>query len=71
VLQVPTGALFRRGNEWMTFVVQNGRAKLAKVGIDHTNGIAGEVTGGLSEGGKVILHPPDTIGDGVAVTPRP
>lgn len=70
VLQIPTGALFRRGNEWMTFVVEGGRAKLTKVGIAHTNGISAEVTSGLTEGQKVILHPPDTISDGVAVTPR-
>jgi len=70
VLQVATGALFRRGNEWMTFVVERGRARLTKVGIGHTNGIAAEVTRGLSEGQKVILHPPDTVGDGVAVRPR-
>ncbi len=70
VLQVPTGALFRRGNKWMTFVVENGRAKLIKVGISRTNGISAEVTDGLSEGQEVILHPPDTIHDGVAVRPR-
>ena len=70
VLQVPTGALFRRGNEWMTFVVEGGRAKLTKVGIGHTNGISAEVTSGLSAGQKVILHPPDTVSDGVAVRPR-
>lgn len=70
VLQVPTGALFRRGNEWMTFTVGNGRAKLTKVQISHTNGIAAEVTDGLTEGEKVILHPPDTVGEGVAVKPR-
>ncbi len=71
VLQVPTGALFRRGNEWMTFVVDDGRAKLTKVEIGHTNGIAAEVTSGLSGGQKVVLHPPDTVADGVAVKPRP
>ncbi len=70
VLQVPAGALFRRGNEWMTFVVKNGRAKLTKVGISHTNGISAEVTDGLTEGQEVILHPPDTVRDGAAVKPR-
>ena len=70
VLQVPTGALFRHGNEWMAFVVESARAKLTRVGIGHTNGIAAEVSSGLSEGQKVILHPPDTVGDGVAVRPR-
>ena len=71
VLQVPTGALFRRGNQWMTFVADCGRAKLTKVGVGHSNGIAAEVTGGLQDGQKAILHPPDTVGDGVAVKPRP
>lgn len=70
ILQVPAGALFRRGNEWMTFVVAGGRAKLTKVTIGHTNGISAEVLGGLSEGQRVILHPPDTVTDGAAVKPR-
>ncbi|MFZ4777032.1 MAG: efflux RND transporter periplasmic adaptor subunit [Terrimicrobiaceae bacterium] len=70
VLQVPTGALFRRGNEWMTFTVAGGRAKLTKVEIDHTNGVAAEVKDGLTDGQAVILHPPDTVSDGAAVKPR-
>lgn len=70
ILQVPTGALFRRGNQWMTFVVENGLAKLTKVEIGHSNGIAAEVKQGLSEGQQVILHPPDTIVDGGRVSPR-
>ncbi|MFZ4681445.1 MAG: efflux RND transporter periplasmic adaptor subunit [Terrimicrobiaceae bacterium] len=70
VRQVPTGALFRRGNDWMTFVVEGGKANLTKVEIGHTNGIAAEVTGGLADGQQVILHPPDTVHDGAAVKPR-
>lgn len=71
VLQVPTGALFRRGNEWMTFVLENGRAKQTKVDITHSNGIAAEVRDGLQQGQQVILHPPDSVTDGVAVKGRP
>jgi HlyD family secretion protein len=67
VLQVPTGALFRRGNDWMTFIVENGKAALRKVEIAHNNGIAAEVRSGLSEGDTVIIHPPDAIKDGAAV----
>jgi HlyD family secretion protein len=70
VLQVPTGALFRRGNQWMTFVIENNVAKLTKVEIGHTNGIVAEVREGLSEGQQVILHPPDTVVDGGRVSPR-
>ncbi len=71
VLQVPTGALFRRGNQWMTFVLANGKANLTKVNIAHSNGIAAEVTDGLQEGQQVILHPPDSVSNGVPVRARP
>lgn len=70
VLQIPTGALFRRGNDWMTFVVENGRARLTSVDIAHSNGVAAELKAGVTQGQHVILHPPDSIHDGVAVKPR-
>ena len=67
-LQVPTAALFRRGNDWMTFVVQAGKARLQKVDIGHNNGTAAEVRAGLSPGDKVIVHPSDVVRDGSSVT---
>jgi HlyD family secretion protein len=70
VLQVPTGALFRRGNDWMTFVLSGGKARLTKVEIGRTNGLAAEVRDGLQPGEAVILHPPDAVADGVAVKRR-
>ncbi|HEY8899320.1 MAG TPA: HlyD family efflux transporter periplasmic adaptor subunit [Chthoniobacterales bacterium] len=70
VLQAPTGALFRRGNDWMTFLLEGGRARLAKVEIAHNNGVSAEVTAGLKAGDRVILHPPDTISDGSRVSVR-
>jgi HlyD family secretion protein len=70
VLQAPTGALFRRGNDWMTFLLEGGRARLAKVEIAHNNGVSAEVTAGLKAGDRVILHPPDTIADGSRVSVR-
>jgi HlyD family secretion protein len=70
VLQLPTGALFRRGGDWMTFVFENGKARLAKVEIAHNNGVAAELRSGLREGQRVILHPPDAVADGAAVRLR-
>jgi HlyD family secretion protein len=70
VLQVPTGALFRRGNDWMTFVAASGRALLTKVVIGHSDGVSAEVLEGLSEGEEVVLHPPDTVAEGVRLSPR-
>ena len=69
-LQVPTGALFRRGGDWMTFLFDGGKARIRKVEIAHNNGVAAEVVSGLSEGQRVLLHPPDTVADGAAVKPR-
>ncbi|MDD5198793.1 MAG: HlyD family efflux transporter periplasmic adaptor subunit [Terrimicrobiaceae bacterium] len=71
VLQAPTGALFRRGNDWMTFALDRGRAKPVKVKIGHNNGVAAEVLDGLREGQRVILHPPDTLSAGSSVSVRP
>lgn len=70
VLVVPAGALFREGNTWMTFVYQNGSAKHVTVEAGHTDGRFTEVHSGLKTGDKVLLHPPDTVKDGTAVTER-
>lgn len=70
VLVVPAGALFREGNTWMTFVYQNGSAKHVTVEAGHTDGRFTEVLSGLKAGDKVLLHPPDTVKDGTAVTER-
>jgi HlyD family secretion protein len=68
VLQVRTGALFRRGNDWMTFVVKDGKAGLRKLQIAHNSGVDAEVRSGLSQGDAVIIHPPDTVHDGASVS---
>jgi HlyD family secretion protein len=70
VLQIPTGALFRRGNDWMTFLAKDRTAQQAKVEIGHNNGPAAEVHAGLKKGDVVILHPPDKLVAGGAVRSR-
>lgn len=70
VLKVPTGALMRVGDQWAAYVVQDGRAHRVAVTLDHQNGQEAEVTGGLDAGASVILHPGDTVGDGVRVRQR-
>ena len=70
VLQVPTGALFRRGGDWMTFLFEGGKARQTKVEIAHNNGITAEVRSGLSEGQRVILHAPDAVANGATVQAR-
>lgn len=67
ILQIPTGALFRRGNDWTTFIVEGGKAYLRRVEIDHNNGIEAEVISGLSPQDVVIVYPPDTLAEGDSV----
>lgn len=71
VLQLPTGALFRRGNTWMTFVEEGGKARAREVEIGPNNGLSAVVKNGLSEGEIVILHPSDAISNGTLVKSRP
>lgn len=71
VLQVPTGSLFREGEDWAVFAVVDGRARLRRVEIGRQGGLLAEVVSGLEEGNRVLLHPGDSIRDGIAVKERP
>ncbi len=70
VLRIPTGALFRRGGEWMTFVFTGGTTRLAKVTIGHNSGVYAEVLDGVRAGDQVIVHPPDVVAEGVRIRAR-
>jgi HlyD family secretion protein len=67
---VPAGCLFRRGQDWAVYVVENGRARLAPVQVGRTDGALTEVIEGLAPGTSVILHPGDNVMEGTWVTRR-
>ncbi len=69
VLSVPTSALFREGERWRAFVVEDGRARARDVVVGHRNDRAAEVLEGIEEGGRVILFPPEAVEDGTRVDP--
>ncbi len=69
-LQVPISALFRDGRQWSLFAIRDGRAKQLPVEIGHMNDEVAELTGGLAEGDRVILHPSDMVSDGTLVEAR-
>jgi HlyD family secretion protein len=71
VLRVPTSSLFRRGEDWAVFAIENGRARLKTVTIGHRNGSNAELLTGLNEGASVVLHPSDTLKPGLRVARRP
>jgi HlyD family secretion protein len=70
VLKVPTSALFRVGERWAAFAVRNGRAVQTQIDVGQRNALEAEVLSGLEEGDQVIVHPGDTVHDGVAVIER-
>ena len=70
VIKVPTNALFREGDGWATFVVENGRVAKQQVVIGHRNPLEAEVLEGLRAGTQVIAHPAEAIEPGVSVVPR-
>jgi HlyD family secretion protein len=64
---VPLGALFRQGAEWAVYVAEGGRAKLRLVALGARNDEFAEVKSGLNDGEAVILHPSDTVQDGIRI----
>jgi HlyD family secretion protein len=70
VLQVPASALFRQGDGWAVFTVENGAARRRAVTPGRRTGLAVQILSGLKEGEPVITHPDDTVEDGKAVKTR-
>lgn len=69
-VQVPIGALFRVGEAWGVFAVEDGRARLKLVEIGRRNTNHAQVAGGLAPGDKVVLYPSDQISDGTRIKKR-
>ena len=67
-LKVPVGAMFRRGAEWSTFAVDNGRARLKAVSVGARSGVEAEVLSGLAENDEVIVYPGERVRDGERVS---
>jgi HlyD family secretion protein len=69
-LQAPASAIFRQGEGWAAFVVEDGTARRRPVEIGRRTGLAVQIVSGLKEGERVITHPDDTVADGKRVQPR-
>ncbi len=69
-LTVPVSALFRKGDDWAVFAVDNGRARTTVLKVGHRNNRVAEVLAGLSAGSQVDVHPSDRISDGTRVAQR-
>lgn len=70
VRRMPTSALFRDHSTWAAYVVDAGRARIRHVDVGHRGLLDVEVTSGVADGERVIVHPSDRVTDGVRVAPR-
>lgn len=70
VLQIPASALFRDGEGWAAFAVEQGKAVKRRMEIGQRNGLSAQVISGINAGVQVIVHPDDRVRDGASVAAR-
>ena len=71
VVKVPTSALFRDGNQWSVYLLDGGRARRQALELGQRTRTEAEVRGGVNEGQRVVVHPPDTLRGEARVSVRP
>jgi HlyD family secretion protein len=64
---VPTGALFRRRENWAVYVVKDGRAEIKDIKLLRRSGRLAAVASGLAAGESVVVYPGDRVASGVRV----
>lgn len=64
ILKIPASALFRKGEGWSVFVVENGKALQRDVKIGQRNADEAEILEGIEAETEVILHPTNDLTDG-------
>ena len=67
VLTLPLGALFKNGDNWAIYLIENDQAHFREIKISKKNDREALVTEGLREGDQVILFPGDQIHEGTKV----
>ena len=70
VLKIPASAVFRNGQEWNVFTIENGRSRLLPLEVGHRTSSDVEIVKGLDENAKVILHPANDLKNGARVMIR-
>jgi HlyD family secretion protein len=63
-VKVPSSALFRSGDAWVVFAVEDGVARQRRVEVTARAGRELAVASGVAPGDRVVLHPSDRIRDG-------
>jgi len=70
VLKVPLGSVFRHGDGWAVFRVEDDTAHLTTVSVGHRSETEVEILSGVAPGAAVAVHPGDRVKDGVRVEIR-
>jgi HlyD family secretion protein len=70
VVRAPLGAVFRHGDGWAVFRIDDGKAVLAPVQINHRGDTEVEIKAGLEPDLTVAVHPGDRVKSGVRVEAR-
>ena len=71
VVQIPDAAVIFNGDGLQVAVVEDGRARMRKIVIEHDLGTVAELSDGLQGGERVIISPPADLVDGAKVTVPP
>lgn len=69
-LKIPSSSLFRHGEGWSVFVIEEGKALRREVEIGHRSQLEAEILSGIVESEQVVLHPSNQIADGASVEAR-
>lgn len=67
VLKIPLSALFRCGNAWCVFRLEQGRAQQQPVSIGLRSNDEAEIRTGLRAGEQIARHPSASLTDGVRI----
>lgn len=66
-LTVPSGALFRHGEGWALYRIDDQRAHLQPVRVGRRSGLDAEIADGVAQGDRVVVHPDDRVAEGTRV----
>lgn len=70
VLKLPRAALFRDGEAWAVFVMDDDVARRRHVELGLQNSLEAEISAGLEEDERVVLQPGDRVSDGALLEER-
>ena len=70
VLSVPAGAVFRHGDGWAVYTVDENVIHLRDAQVGERGDVEVQITGGLADNALLVLHPSDRVADGVRAKVR-